>query len=139
MNQTITFQEQFEDKVRAGRKRQTIRPDSTFRQKLEVGSIVHLRGWKGKPYRSKQEKLGEGIVVETFTIIWLGRLFIKDKTVDKYHNPKQLETMDFYADLARRDGFKNLNEMVAWFMLNHPKQKTMRVIRWKLCQQVLTE
>ena len=132
MNQTIVFQKRFEKQVESGKKRQTIRPDSAFRQKLKVGSIVYLRGWKGLPYHSKQKQLGEGVVTVTFSIIWTGSIFLISSIVNKNQNPTRMETMDFWRDIAKRDGFKNLNEMVAWFLMNHPRRNVMRVIRWEL-------
>ena len=75
MNQQLSFQERFKKIVEAGKKRQTIRPASLFREKLKVGDLVYLRSWIGAAYRSKQEKLGTGRVTEKFEIEWTTKGF----------------------------------------------------------------
>ena len=49
----ITFKERFAEPVRSGAKRQTIRKSAG----CEVGDILSLRRWTGRPRHSKQELL----------------------------------------------------------------------------------
>ena len=48
-------------------------------------------------------------------------------------------TFDFLQDMARRDGFESVKDMIAWFRENHPKPKKMVVIQWKLEPPEATE
>lgn len=119
MNQQLVFQDRFAELVRSGKKRQTIRPWSPFRDKLQVGDKVLLRSWTDKPYKSKQKRLGVGIVTDIFEIKW------------SFHRGF-ISAFDILVDMAKRDGFESVEGMVAWFEKNHPKPKRMVVIRWEL-------
>lgn len=115
----MAFQKRFEELVESGKKRQTIRPASAFREKLKVGDLVYLRSWIGSAYHSKQKRLGIGRVTEKVEIEWGGfDGFVIDHALRE--------------DMARRDGFKSVEDMLAWFHKNHPDSKKMVVIRWDL-------
>jgi len=123
----------FKKKVKLGIKTQTIRRETVRWKKLKVGDSLKLF-WK---MRTPQcEKLGTGICTKIIRI--------RFKKV-AYH--KQLfllmqntEELSFYSNndkeiIARRDGFKDADEMFRWFHKTHREEMfkgIFRIIRWKL-------
>lgn len=104
------FKPQFAPLVKAGTKRQTIRP---FPKRMpKVGDHESWREWTGKPYRSKQRELAQ------VRIIGVERISIHQGAVmSREKNPRKL----FFEidDFARADGFKNWEDMVRWFENQH--------------------
>lgn len=120
------FKDRFAPKVRDGSKRQTIRPRR--RNPLKPGDAISLRRWTGKPYRSKQEELGTGIVeaVEAVEI----RLGSPLPIVVKPPSPE----FDYFPcpdKFARADGFEDWNDMRQWFLETHGLPFHGSLIRWR--------
>lgn len=107
------FKPEFEERIKQGLKRQTIRP----RRKREpvVGDLADLRCWSGAPYRSKQRKITEEIITEVRPIVIQHGGFQLDGSLPT------LLFMDNNAahDFARLDGFKDWFHLVAWFADTH--------------------
>lgn len=106
----------FEEKVRSGKKKQTIRPAETYRH-LKVGDKIQCYSTKKVPGSWRpivDELLYEGVVTEIQVDTW-GE--IRDK-----------------FDVAWLDGFDDEEEMKQWFEKKYgkiPEDRNFRIIRWK--------
>jgi len=103
----------FEDKVRAGTKKQTIRPWAYYKH-LKVGNAIHCYSTKKVPgVRRKMldELLYTGTVTEIVRALW-----------------DELQT----HEIAIRDGFDSLGHMCLWFDEHYSlsPQTVFRRIRW---------
>jgi hypothetical protein len=105
------------DKVKAGKKKQTIRPKEAY-SNLKVGMKVHCYSTKRVPYSRRpvlDEKLYEGICTEIIFKQWRE---IKDDDI-----------------IAKLDDFYSASEMREWFKKqykNKIKDDTIfKIIRWK--------
>ncbi len=115
------FKPQFAAAVRAGTKRQTVRP--TPARLPQEGDAISLRAWSGKPYRSPQIRLGEGIIDAVATI-----------TLDAHGieiGPELLRPADA-AQFAREDGFSDEQQLLEWFDATHGLPFTGILICWTL-------
>jgi len=109
------FKPQFAAKVRAGTKRQTIRPIP--KRMPSEGNTIDCRQWEGLPYRSKHIKIGE------FTISKVRFVTVSTRMVSF----KETESGDEWATgvgfhlerFAQADGFGSWEEMVDWFRREH--------------------
>ena len=122
----IMFKPEFAPLVRAGTKKQTIRPPRE--RAFAIGDYVSLRKWLGKPYRSKQEELCEGTVTNVRPIaislradekghrVWLaGAGYLKGRELNA---------------LAKADGFKTYPEFIEFFKSVHGLPFRGVVINW---------
>lgn len=100
---------QFVAKVRAGTKRQTIRPARKHPHK--VGEILDLREWKGKPYRSKQRHIIFARVTDYAPITIFPNGFEQDMIFTP--RPSDIRRM------AIADGFANWGDLRAWFSAHY--------------------
>lgn len=108
-----TFQPWKTAKVESGESNQTIRPTPKRPQDMpRPGDILDARQWTGKPYRSKQRKLGEFRIVSVYKVS-IRRESVK---VGKFGTWKLNGILD---QLARDDGFMHWSSMVHWFEENH--------------------
>ena len=64
------FSQEFRNKILSGEKTSTIRPTPKGRWP-EVGGVISLREWKGRPYRSKQRELNSGTILRVKDILFL--------------------------------------------------------------------
>lgn len=103
------FKPQFAGLVKSGQKRQTIRPLPVCWPK--VGSAESWRQWSGLPYRSKQIEL---VKVRLTTVLPISFNFYPGEDVVSVDG--QLLPLDQFHSLAVADGFKDWNEMAAWFI-----------------------
>lgn len=122
---SVKFQSRFAPLVQVGQKTQTIRPER--KRPIKVGDRLLLDTWKGKPYRSKVRRLGEGVVVSVLRIqIGLGTL----------RHIVHLDGTRLMADelltLARADGFRDAKELLDWFEETHRLPFSGVVISWML-------
>ncbi len=117
----------FREKILSGEKTQTIRV--LRKRPFQVGDKLYLY-WH---QRSKDcEKLGEVICTEAFRIWfvvgwkYIG-IFVRVERGD--YAPLSRQEMDY---LARRDGFTDVEEMVAWFRKTYRYINDLKfqVIRW---------
>lgn len=121
------FKPRFAPLVKAGTKRQTIRP--TPKRMLQAGDIIDCREWTGVPYRSPQQRLGE------FPIRSVGTVIITDHLI-------QLELPDvqfgMFSDggwkdqFARLDGFESWVDMRDWFQREHGLPFRGILIIWRV-------
>jgi hypothetical protein len=118
---SILFQHQFEAKILAGTKTQTIRPPrKDGRPRAKRGEIASLRVWSGLPYRSKQREFARATILDvgecTITKDWPA---IHGYLVD--------------ADpFAIADGFDNYKHLLHWFSENHDLPFAGVLICWQL-------
>jgi hypothetical protein len=112
---------QFVAKVRAGTKRQTVRPARKYPHK--VGDVLDLREWSGRPYRSKQLAIIMARCTDYFSI----RIFEDGYRVDGIttHRPQDLLAM------ARADGFESWAEMADWFAARYGLPFDGYVTAWR--------
>lgn len=111
------FKPQFAELVKAGTKRQTIRPIP--KRMPNVGQLESWRKWLGLPYRSKTEEMAKvkltGIeriaISETPTMfeVWLP---------DRPFNGALMKQEE-WDKFAKDDGFTSMFTMVAWFKEQH--------------------
>lgn len=104
----IMFQPQFEPMILSGRKPHTIRP--TRKRPLKVGTLLSLRVWTGKPYRSKQREFAKA------TVEGVDRIRITRKTIRR--NGSRLNNYEM-GELAWKDGFRSLEDLQFWFENTH--------------------
>lgn len=124
----------FKEKLKDGRKRQTIRKLRKY--PIKVGQTLYLY-WKLRTKLCK--KIGEEICTEEFKIQmqfyedWLhsGPVWRVDVLNDSGFGMRTM--MDFKVEeLAKKDGFENALEMMRWFSKKHGdlNRITFQVIRW---------
>lgn len=99
------FKPRFAALVKAGTKRQTIRP--TPKRMPKPGDILDAREWTGKPYRSKQAKIGEFVISDVRMV----RI-----TKEHFGVPTTPEVLNLFA---QADGFRDWDEMVEWLEREH--------------------
>jgi len=107
----------FEDKVRSGEKKQTIRPFEDYRH-LKVGNKVHCYSTE-KREGVKRPVLKELLYVGVCTEI-IAPILYKDFMLDD--------------QIAKLDGFKDAEDMRQWFLKQYPDlnlYKIFRIIRWR--------
>ena len=99
-----TFLPRFLAAIKSGQKRQTVRLRPNRMPK--VGDTISCRAWTGKPYRSKQERLGD------FTIMRVADVSMRVFGVD-FHvwvDNVRLEPDELLA-FAKEDGFESIKDM----------------------------
>lgn len=118
------FMDRFAGKVRNGSKRQTIR---TGEPRCKTGDVLSLRRWTGKPYRSKQEVLRDGMCTGTVPVevaFWGVNGWIV------YVDGKHVDGVKLQA-LARADGFENAADMKKWIENVHgPMNFHGHMVKW---------
>lgn len=121
------FMPQFAPLVESGAKLQTVRP--TPKRMPKPGDRISLRGWSGKPYRSKQRVLRESIITEVTPI---ELCFIRCRLLIwiRGEKPRHLNTAEIEA-FARADGFHDAAEMAHWFQMNHGLPFAGVLIVWR--------
>lgn len=113
------FKPRFAALVRAGTKKQTIRP--TPKRMPKPGDIIDCREWTAIPRRSKQIKIGEFEIQHVATVNLDGGWIIVGERV---LNPKDEDRF------AHADGFKDHLELVEWFEREHSLPFTGILISW---------
>lgn len=126
----------FKDKILDGSKTQTIRK---FRKTPIKANDKLFLYWH--PRQKDCEKLGEAICSEVFTIriiqeYWLGKQRLRIDRLSKSSPDKNgwialwiTLSIEKTADIIQRDGFKDADEMLAWFS-KYPLPEVFQVIRW---------
>ena len=132
------FQRRFARLVRQGTKRTTIRPRR--KNPTRVGDALSLRAWSGKPYRSKQVTLLDGIVcaeVHGIEILrrsdWVSPTYYESRVicrVDGNEVKSDLLREGEWDRLAQADGFKHAGDMLDWFIKEHGLPFSGDLIRW---------
>lgn len=112
---------EFVGKVRRGAKRMTIRPARKVPH--EIGDILDLRHWSGRPYRSKQVHIGFARVIAYYPIMIRREGFEMDSVFSP--RPKDLER------LAKLDGFASWTAMIRWFEARYDLPLHGFVTEWK--------
>lgn len=125
----------FKEEVKSGVKRQTIRKMGKRLRKrpIKVGDKLYLY-WH---MRQKDcEKLLEATCTFTRVIqiqnqYWLGknRLTLYEPPIDEDNLWTPVSDL-VTGDIARRDGFRDTDEMLAWFTKHHALPDVFQVIRW---------
>jgi hypothetical protein len=119
----------FKEKILSEEKTQTIRKPR--KHPIKVGDKLYLY-WHTR--QKDCEKLGETICTETFPIlIYQNYWFNKQRLFISEHNGKQFiptETNRF-KEIVQRDGFKDADEMLKFFVSHYPLPEIFQVIRWK--------
>ena len=125
------YQERFVAPVFYGRKPTTIRP--VRKRKVNVGDIFDNRRWTGKPYCSKQERIGlyecveaRKVTISPYTVI----LFFEERS------RSGVLGFDTFLDgeldtFAREDGFAHWDSMKEWFEYEHGLPFTGMFYRFK--------
>ena len=111
----IMFQDRFAELVRRGLKQQTIRKST----RCNVGEMLSLRRWSGKPYRSKQKTLRESVCVDVLPV----SIYCDGVRVDGRAMPSQY--------MAVLDGFRDWSEMREWFEKVHGLPFDGWLITWR--------
>jgi hypothetical protein len=115
------FKPQFAPLVQSGEKQQTIRPAP--KRTPKVGDLIDCREWEGKPYRSKQRKLGIWPITEIKDVtIWEAGLIFIDEMALNFNESKEV---------AQADGFKNPKDMIQWFSDTHGLPFVGILISWR--------
>jgi len=103
------YQNQFVPRIEDGSKSTTIR--ARRKRKVNIGDILDNRRWTGKPYCSKQERIGLYECVESSPVfIRYGEVRVDAGAF--YYFP----SIEIFAE---DDGFKNFEAMSDWFDRNH--------------------
>jgi len=116
------FQQRFQAAVAAGTKCQTIRPEA----RCKPGDELSLRKWKDKPYRSLQLPLRDTV---RCTAVHSVRLYCTP-----WGQFNILVNNGLIADLdafAKAEGFKDAQDMRAWFEATHDLPFEGELIKWK--------
>ncbi|MEM6911062.1 MAG: hypothetical protein AAF555_05710 [Verrucomicrobiota bacterium] len=106
----VLFQDRFAEKVRAGRKLQTVR--RTPKRQVRVGDVLCRRRWTGFAYGSKQETLGTAVCER-----------VRKVRIDPVNG--WLEVDGVAQNLfernrfAKADGFRDFAAMVGWLRETH--------------------
>lgn len=115
------FQPSFADQVERGIKKQTIR--AAPKRMPAIGDHISLRAWTGKPYRSKQRILRESQITQVSTVAI---------HADSYSlRAGTFTSLPFRNHFARKDGFKDWDDMITWFQQTHKLPFTGILIQWK--------
>jgi hypothetical protein len=116
-----TFQPEFTPKIRTGSKRTTIRgfPKRASDMPREGDTLV-FRQWIGKPYRSKQLKIGQAEIIRVESVD-LAPHFIRISGQPTMSRPE----LDRHA---KNDGFDSWNDLNSWFRKNHATDRFSGII-----------
>lgn len=122
------FKPWFARLVESGQKKQTVRP--VPKRLPKVGERISLREWTGRPYRSKQRILGEGIITGvrritiSYTCFWM----------EFGNHGRGITVTDSYGlhSFAKDDGFSDWNDLVDWFQMEHGLPFAGIIIFWEL-------
>jgi len=98
----LLFEKRFWEPIFSGEKVHTIR--RTRKRPIGPGDELSLRGWTGKPYRSKQFVLCEETCLDVRRI-WIDQQGIVIDGLDRLSEPEELDAF------ARSDGFTGWEEM----------------------------
>lgn len=125
------FKPQFAHFVKAGTKKQTVRPVPKVLPK--PGDMLSLREWIGRPYRSKQREICKAVVSEVIGVLILSPMSIY---LSKMHDPNvasrwQVLSTKEQCEFACADGFKGRGEMLDWFEKQHGLPFTGILIKWE--------
>ena len=124
--------------VRKGDCTQTIRPESSSKPK-EVGDLIRLHGWEGRPYRSKWSwrapTEGYWVIRETFKIEFYEPVDDSSlKATMRIPNRPILPDDEIRERIAKKDWFDGYNEMIEWFLKKYDREeffgRRYNVIRW---------
>lgn len=96
---------EFVPQIRRGTKRSTIRPERKVPH--QIGDVLDLRCWEGRPYWSKQKHVAYAEVIAYHPITIHREGFEIDGVFTP--RPQDLER------LAKLDGFRSWSALVAWF------------------------
>lgn len=110
------FQPEFRLPIVRGEKVGTIRPKSV--QEPQLGDVIDCRMWSGKPYRSKQVKISEHIIVGVYpVVIHVGGMIVSipAKKLDRIMYQESAKGRRKLDLIAQGDGFQSWKEMQAWF------------------------
>ncbi len=118
-NFTRTFKPQFAPLVESGRKCQTVRP--VPKRMPKAGDTLDAREWTGRPYGSKQRKLGVFTITEVLSV----RIDAEDLAI----GGRKVGWMRRNA-FASADGFSSFAEMAAWFSQTHGLPFVGILIKW---------
>jgi hypothetical protein len=121
----LMFEPRFHELVASGKKRHTIRGRRA--RPIKAGDYLSLRRWDGKPYRSRQLVLVEDVVALSV------RLIVID--VDPEGPVIKIDGQDLMHpaagdEFARRDGFADAAELVAWHEAAHGLPFEGVLIEW---------
>ena len=131
----LNFQARFAALVASGKKKQTIR--ATRKRPIKAGDTLYLfSGQRTKHSR----RLAVGICTETFpVVIAYGQRIGKDLVTSRMPQICGVGECGTYylhdadqSDIARRDGFNGVDDLVDWFEETHGLPFLGQVIRWKL-------
>lgn len=119
------FKPQFAPLVKAGTKRQTIRP--TPKRMPQSGDVIDCREWTGAPYRSPQRRLIEAPIVSVLLVRITSEAVITEsyEVVSWMNKPRGMRD-----EFARADGFDSFEQMVQWFKKEHGLPFTGILIKW---------
>lgn len=98
----LLFEKRFWGPISNGDKVHSIRP--TRKRPIAPGDELSLRGWKGSPYRSKQEVIRWATCIDVRQI-WIDCYGI---TIEGYERIVDSEDLDLFA---RTDGFADWQDM----------------------------
>lgn len=113
---------EFVDKVVRGTKRMTIRPARKVPH--QIGDVLDLRCWEGRPYWSGQIHLGLARVIAYYPITIRAEGFAMDGVFTP--RPKDLQR------LAKTDGFTSWAALLNWFGPLYSLPFDGFVTEWKL-------
>lgn len=114
------FQPRFAAMVKAGQKKQTIRPVPS--RMPSKGDILDARQWHGLPYRSTQDKIGE------YKIWYVAKVEISTRGI--LLDGESLTDLA-QATFARLDGFKDFADLIEWLQATHALPFKGIVIYWE--------
>lgn len=121
------FKPQFAPGVKAGTKRQTVRPTPLRRPK--VGDTIDCREWTGKPYRSPQRRLGLGKI----TLVADCRISDEGVMIGTFCQSYEImgQPGGNREKFAVADGFRSFGEMLDWFRREHGLPFVGILIKWE--------
>lgn len=127
MKVVVMFQRRFVDAIQKGVKTQTIR---LFRKgrAIQPGDILSLRVWKGKARRSKQRIIREAVCLRTWKI-GIGDGYVVIGETQRIAGSANFQSANLNP-FARRDGFRDWEEMREWFEKIHGLPFSGVLIEW---------
>lgn len=115
------FDKEFALLLASGTKTQTVRQEG--KRTPVIGDTIDCRTWSGKPHHSNHMDICTG------TIYSVVRVVIESNAIS-VDNETYLSQV-FMEDFARRDGFKDWNNLLHWFQDQYGLPFTGILIRWK--------
>jgi hypothetical protein len=103
----LLFHERFVPAIRAGHKRQTIRPPR--KRPIGVGQVLSLRCWEGKAYRSAQLEILSAPCAASFDVMIMPRWYALGSSGPIEQGPRELD------EFARADGFESWSDLQEWY------------------------